>query len=951
MHALTKTPSRARFGSLQTRLGTLLLGFGLVASASAQTANQLLPLDINPPAAINRSFHLSPTPKDTPLHLAISLKFGDSAGMEKFAESVSDPKSPDYRKFLTPRQVGERFGPQTWQVDRVADFLKQSGFKITMISQSRISILADGTVAMAEKAFRTHLREFALMNPVGNEDPHFRAFTVAPSVPADLKPLIVDIAGLETFTRPKAQGYLTPGQVRSLYNIAPLYSAGKTGLGRSIGISSWDGFRLSPTLTKVYAQWGLPSPAGGIGSNVTVVPVPAGGGTGGTTPQGEADLDIQTILTVAPLANLYIYDGTGGNLIDVLTKEANDNLADIISESYGWRFGSDTTAVAAHNQHLTMAAQGITYMAASGDSGTDISGYPYPDYDPEVLSVGGTTATVDVNGNRATETGWNGSGGGWVVNGLAFNTRPTWQVGTGVPNNINYRMLPDLALAADPNTGYVVYLAAGVASPGFYIIGGTSGASPTFAAGLAIAQQQMISLGTLPATAGKYRHGRIQNLLYSFNGNSSLFFDVVSGANGNLPNGTPSTAKVGWDFVTGWGALNIQAFSNTGNTPPTLSSLTLSANTIFGGTSVTGTVTLSKTAPTGGTVVTLASNNPVASLPASVTVAAGVKTATFTVTTPLVGSSATATITGTLDASTANATLTVNPYPAPTSFTLTYAQPLIPSASTGTGTVTLDNPAPIGGFVVNLTTSNAALATVPASITIPAGALSANFTTTTGTVAVPTKVTIAARRTGFTTVAFKPTVLPPAVTSISLSQDAVVGGNGITGTVMIASAAPAGGVTVTLGSSKPLAATMPASVVVPAGTTVVNFAITTHGVAAATTAVLKASVYPTTPVTKNLLVKQASFSGFAFDPATIQGGSPTTGTVTLDGEAPPAGYVITLTSPYPAVLSVPASVTVPAGGRSATFTATSFAVKSNTSVKVVARGASGAKDFRVYVNK
>jgi hypothetical protein len=131
----------------------------------------------------------------------------------------------------------------------------------------------------------------------------------------------------------------------------------------------------------------------------------------------------------------------------------------------------------------------------------------------------------------------------------------------------------------------------------------------------------------------------------------------------------------------------------------------------------------------------------------------------------------------------------------------------------------------------------------------------------------------------------------------------------------------------------------------------VSFTVTTHGVAANTTAVLKAVTYPTPAVTKNLVVKRASFSAFSFSPSTVQGGSPSTGTVTLDGEAPPTGYLITLTSPYPAVLSVPASVTVPAGSRTATFTANTFAVPANTSVKVVARGASGAKDFRVYVNK
>lgn len=94
--------------------------------------------------------------------------------------------------------------------------------------------------------------------------------------------------------------------------------------------------------------------------------------------------------------------------------------------------------------------------------------------------------------------------------------------------------------------------------------------------------------------------------------------------------------------------------------PPALSSLTLSASTVVGGTPVTGTVALTSAAPSGGTVVSLSSNNTVAAtVPESVTVAAGATGASFTVTTKPVQNSQSSTIIGTAGGVTRSSTLTV----------------------------------------------------------------------------------------------------------------------------------------------------------------------------------------------------------------------------------------------------------------------------------------------------
>jgi uncharacterized protein (TIGR03437 family) len=95
---------------------------------------------------------------------------------------------------------------------------------------------------------------------------------------------------------------------------------------------------------------------------------------------------------------------------------------------------------------------------------------------------------------------------------------------------------------------------------------------------------------------------------------------------------------------------------------PQILSLTLSANSVASGGTVTGTVVLSAGAPSGGAVVTLTTGQPAAaSVPASVTVPAGVTSATFTVSAGTLNCTQTATIAAFYDASSAVASLTVTP--------------------------------------------------------------------------------------------------------------------------------------------------------------------------------------------------------------------------------------------------------------------------------------------------
>src|SRR4029079_9476918 len=114
-------------------------------------------------AALDRATDVGPTQADRKLYLCVALPYAQPEAMERFVESVSDPRSPSYGKFLTPEEVGERFGLPQSQVDRCADYLRGHGIAVTLVAKNRISILAEATVAQAEAAFHTTIREYTLV--------------------------------------------------------------------------------------------------------------------------------------------------------------------------------------------------------------------------------------------------------------------------------------------------------------------------------------------------------------------------------------------------------------------------------------------------------------------------------------------------------------------------------------------------------------------------------------------------------------------------------------------------------------------------------------------------------------------------------------------------------------------------------------------------------------------
>ena len=226
-----------------------------------------------------------------------------------------------------------------------------------------------------------------------------------------------------------------------------------------------------------------------------------------------------------------------------------------------------------------------------------------------------------------------------------------------------------------------------------------------------------------------------------------------------------------------------------------LSAVSVNPTSVVGPTSSTGTATLTAAAPSGGALVTLSSSNPaVASAPASVTVAAGASSASFSVTTSAVSANTSVTFTATYNATSRTSTLTVTPVPPPASLNALALNPSsVTGGNTSQGSVTLTSAAPSGGAVVALSSSNTALAGVPASVTVATGATSASFTATTTSVTASTAATISAVLAGVTRTATL-TVNPPS-TNVTLTVSA----SGRSGERVISNPA---GINVAVGSSQ-----------------------------------------------------------------------------------------------------------------------------------------------------
>ena len=303
---------------------------------------------------------------------------------------------------------------------------------------------------------------------------------------------------------------------------------------------------------------------------------------------------------------------------------------------------------------------------------------------------------------------------------------------------------------------------------------------------------------------------------------------------------TSTVATTGSATITGTDPNSKTAKTKLKVYPAYLKSFTLSPESVAGGSTSTGTLTLNGNAATGGLVINLLSNESYAQVPASVTVPAGSNTITFTVTTSAVTKNGEALIVAT-DANGVFSKHTLK-VTAPVVIDVKELQVGPESVIGGgisTGTVQLNAVAPTGGFTVNLV-SDQTYAQVPATVTVSAGSKHASFTITTSAVTASGIAKITATDSNNKSASARLAVVTLKLVGLGINPSNIVGGTNTTGVVLLNSAAPAGGVVITLVSSQS-SVQVPSSVTVPAGQLGISFQVTTSAVTAKTQATVTAS--------------------------------------------------------------------------------------------------------------
>lgn len=358
-------------------------------------------------------------------------------------------------------------------------------------------------------------------------------------------------------------------------------------------------------------------------------------------------------------------------------------------------------------------------------------------------------------------------------------------------------------------------------------------------------------------------------------------------------------------------------------------------DTLTGGFKGTGTVRLNNPATGSAVVVSLSSNHPeMATVPSSVTVPIGVKMSTFTIQSSVVQSDASVVITATATSVTRRDTMILR------AFKIKSLQlpDTVAGGSTVYGEITLNDIAPSAGIPVTFESDTPSVATAPAGFTIPSGTMFRNFSFKTNPVMDFTRATITARISN-SEKSKTLMIRPPNLDSLSISSSTIKGGNPATLTIWLDGNASSGGAAVLLSSTDTGIITMIDTAIVPANDFKVSIPFTTKGVASTVSVTFTASYHGIQKMAI-LDVQPPDISSVVNNPCAVcgmTGGATTDITINLNGEAPPGGAMISLTSNNEGLIKPPASVTVPAGLRSIIAPLTTSSVTANTTVRITAQ--------------
>ena len=384
-------------------------------------------------------------------------------------------------------------------------------------------------------------------------------------------------------------------------------------------------------------------------------------------------------------------------------------------------------------------------------------------------------------------------------------------------------------------------------------------------------------------------------------------------------------------------------------TPPTsTSSLTIQTprNIVESSASAPVQATVYRTGSTASAVtVNLGSSNTAdLTVPASVSIAAGARSATFTITPTDVVLTTAQTVTLTAAASNySTGVANVQAVPPQVSVNVWPSILVETPTSTATGIVSLNTGPVTTATTINLSSSNTTEASVLPTVTIPVGSSSATFTVsgeTDTTLNGPYTVTVTAALAGYTNGTTNVTLVDPQV-FVKVRPGTLVdsAGNTSTGTVYLSTGPVTTATTVALPSGNTADATVPASVIIEPGSASATFtvaAVPNASLVGSQSVAITGSLPGFESGTTSVTVTQPPLY-VKIRPGTLvdAAGDTSTGTVTLSTGPVSTATTVTLTSGTPADATVPATVTIQPGSASATFTVTAVPNAGLTSAQVV----------------
>jgi subtilase family serine protease len=486
--------------------------------------------------------------------LVLARSSAQEAALQQLLADQQNPASPSYHHWLTPEEMGERFGLSDPDIATITGWLQSQGLHVNWVAPNRTFIGFGGTAAQVNQAFQAELHTYTV-----NGEKRY-SISSDPMIPTALAPAIKSVRGLSTpgekpqlhaktlqSASPKmtvtesgtTYHFIAPADFATIYDVPTSY----TGAGYTIGIVGWsrvdladlDNFRSLTGTTFPDPTEVVPTAYGGIDPGAAYTTTQSN--SVDVSGQEEATLDVLRAGSTAPGASLLLVASSSSGTDDGIGADAqylvNTVPAQIMSISFGDCESSEGKNNVDYWDSLfqTAAAEGISVFVSSGDSGaagcdTSFSAPPStatansPNYicsSSYATCVGGTefsndTSTYWESSNTSTlgsavsyipEGGWNeasatnvaGSGGGVS----SYITTPTWQKGvTGVPTAYAGRYTPDVSFSTSGQNGYFACVAADGASCSgsnyyFEVFEGTSAAAPAMAGVAALLDQKLAS--------------------------------------------------------------------------------------------------------------------------------------------------------------------------------------------------------------------------------------------------------------------------------------------------------------------------------------------------------------------------------------------------------------------------------------------------------------------------